>query len=194
MKQKDLNSLPNIDKYFPCCYIHFMNLLINQHLAERRCIPLDDRFEKLTTGVARIHKSVQKIKKYYMGTLGLKGTHVMCIYFLATHPDGLTASDLCSLCQEDKAGISRILADLEKNKHLDYITSSDTKKYRAKAVLTDRGLQCAEKVNLLINEAVDKASQNITPEDRAIFYRTLFTIANNLQNICTNLDSHSKEN
>lgn len=155
---------------------------------------MDDRFEKLTTGVARIHKSAQKIKKYYMGTLGLKGTHVMCIYFLATHPDGLTASDLCSLCQEDKAGISRILADLEKNKYLDYITSSDTKKYRAKAVLTDRGLQCAEKVNQLINEAVDKASQNITPEDRAIFYRTLFTIADNLQNICTNLDSHSEEN
>lgn len=60
--------------------------------------------------------------------------------------------------------------------------------------MTDRGLQCAEKVNLLINEAVDKASQNITPEDRAIFYRTLFTIADNLQNICTNLDSHSEEN
>lgn len=48
---------------------------------------MDDRFEKLTTGVARIHKNVQKIKKYYMGTLGLKGTHVMCIYFLAAHPD-----------------------------------------------------------------------------------------------------------
>lgn len=155
---------------------------------------MDDRFEKLTTGVARIHKCVQKIKKYYMGTLGLKGTHVMCIYFLATHPDGLTAASLCSLCQEDKAGISRILSDLQKNEYIDYTTSSDTKKYRAKAVLTDRGLQCAQKVTLLINESVDKASQNISPEDRVIFYRTLFTIADNLQNICTDLDSHSKEN
>ena len=100
----------------------------------------------------------------------------MCIYFLAAHPDGLTASDLCKLCQEDKAGISRTLTDLEKNGYLNYIPSSETKKYRAKAILTDLGIQCAEKVNLLIAEAVDKASQNITPEDRAIFYRTLFTI------------------
>lgn len=185
--------LRKIDKYFPCCYIHFIILLINQHLAERRCISLDDRFEKLTTGVARIHKNVQKIKKYYMGTLGLKGTHVMCIYFLAAHPDGLTASDLCKLCQEDKAGISRTLTDLEKNGYLNYIPSSETKKYRAKAILTDLGIQCAEKVNLLIAEAVDKASQNITPEDRAIFYRTLFTISDNLQKLCTNLDSYSEE-
>lgn len=154
---------------------------------------MDDRFEKLTTGVARIHKNVQKIKKYYMGTLGLKGTHVMCIYFLAAHPDGLTASDLCNLCQEDKAGISRTLTDLEKNGYLNYIPSSETKKYRVKAILTDLGIQCAEKVNLLIAEAVDKASQNITPEDRAIFYRTLFTISDNLQKLCTNLDSYSEE-
>lgn len=150
---------------------------------------MDDRFEKLTTGVARIYKSVQKIKKQQMTALGLKGTHVMCIYFLTTHKDGLTASDLCQLCQENKAGISRILSDLEHCGYICYTASSDAKKYRAKAVLTKDGQICASKVTSRIEEAVAKASQNITEEERAVFYRTLFTIADNLQNVCEDLDT-----
>ena len=53
---------------------------------------MDDRFEKLTTNVAQIHKSIQKIKKIYMQSQGLKSTHVMCLYYLSDHPDGLTAA------------------------------------------------------------------------------------------------------
>lgn len=150
---------------------------------------MDKRFERLTTGVARIYKSVQKIKKQQMTALGLKGTHVMCIYFLAAHKEGLTASDLCHLCQENKAGISRILSDLEQRGYLCYTTSSDSKKYRAKAVLTENGLLCASNVTNRIEEAVAQASRNITEEERVIFYRTLFTIADNLQDICETLDT-----
>ena len=61
---------------------------------------MDDRFEKLTTNVAQIHKSIQKIKKIYMQSQGLKSTHVMCLYYLSDHPDGLTAAGLCELCKE----------------------------------------------------------------------------------------------
>lgn len=31
-----------------------------------------------------------------MNALGLKGTQVMCIYYLASNPEGLTAADLCT--------------------------------------------------------------------------------------------------
>lgn len=71
------------------------------------------RFEKFTNGITRIYKSIQKIKKHKMNALGLKGTHVMCLHYLSRHSEGLTAARLCRLCNEDKAGISRILADLE---------------------------------------------------------------------------------
>lgn len=81
---------------------------------------MDDRFEKLTTNVAQIHKSIQKIKKIYMQSQGLKSTHVMCLYYLSDHPDGLTAAGLCELCKEDKAGISRILSDLENRNFIAY--------------------------------------------------------------------------
>lgn len=153
-----------------------------------------DRFEKLTTGVTQIYKSIQKIKRCRMDSLGLKGTHVMCLHYLSEYPDGLTAADLCGKCREDKAGISRILSDLEKTGLITYLSDSlskDSKRYRAKAVLTEQGKRCAKKVTDLIMHATIAGGLGITEEERDIFYRILFKIADNLNQICQNLEKES---
>lgn len=147
-----------------------------------------DRFEKLTIGTAQIYKSIQRIKKHQMHELGLKGTHVMCIYYLSKHPEGLTATDLCEICKEDKAGISRILADLEHSNFICYEAAGD-KKYRAKAMLTEKGQKYAEIVKGMILEATEEGSAGITEEEREVFYRVLFLIADNLEQLCTRLDN-----
>lgn len=150
-----------------------------------------DRFEKLTTGVSQIYKSIQRIKKHKMSSLGLKGTHVMCIYYLNQYPDGLTASDLCDKCKEDKAGISRILSDLESSGYIIYNkknTLNDKKKYRAKAILTEQGRESALKVNELILNATFIGGMGLTDEERNIFYHVLFKISDNLANLCAELD------
>ena len=142
------------------------------------------RFEDLTTGVTRIYKSIQKIKKSRMNALGLKGTHVMCLYYLSRNPEGLTAADLCDHCREDKAGISRILSDLEKQGFLCYDFSDEKKKYRAKAVLTEKGKLCARQVETQILHAVEAGGKGLTEEERQIFYKVLFKIADNLEQSC----------
>ena len=71
-----------------------------------------ERFEDLTAGVTQVYKNIQRIKKQRMNSLGLKGTQVMCIYYLSIHPEGMTAADLSRITVEDKASISRILAEL----------------------------------------------------------------------------------
>ena len=91
-----------------------------------------NRFEMLTTGIAQIQKKIQKIKRLKMNSFGLKGAHVMCIYYLYQNPEGLTAADLSRKCVEDKAAVSRILSELEKNHFIYYEESSLGKKYRAK--------------------------------------------------------------
>lgn len=148
---------------------------------------MSQRFEKLTIGVTRIYKSIQKIKKARMNSLGLKGTHVMCIYYLSQHPEGLTASDLCNMCKEDKAGISRILSDLESRGFICYDSSLQERRYRAKAVLTDTGRTHARKISDLIMHAVDAGGQGLTEKEREIFYRVLFLIADNLEQLSTTL-------
>ena len=73
---------------------------------------MKDRFEAFVTGVTVCYKYIQRIKALEMTELGLKGTHVTCLFYLSNHPEGLTAAQLCQLCAEDKASVSRTVADL----------------------------------------------------------------------------------
>lgn len=148
-----------------------------------------DRFENLTSGVTQIYKSIQKLKRCYMGSLGLKGTHVMCLHYLSSCPDGLTAADLCEKCKEDKSGISRILSDLEKNRLISYLSATDAKRYRAKAVLTEKGREYAKTVTDLILLATSEGGQGITEKERDIFYDVLFRITDNLNQLYAKLES-----
>lgn len=148
-----------------------------------------ERFEKLTAGVSRIYKSIQKIKRHHMSSFGLKSTHVMCLYYLDSCPGGLTASDLCRICGEDKAGISRILSDLEQQDFIHYKGYEEGKKYRAKAILTPKGKTYAARINALIRQAVADAGKGITEEERRTFYHVLSVISDNLEQICSELEN-----
>lgn len=139
------------------------------------------RFEDLTTGVTKIYKTIQKIKKCKMSSFGLKGTQVMCIYFLTQHPEGLTATDLCGMCLEDKAGMSRILSDLEKEGLIYYDAPQQGKRYRTRILLTDVGKSTASEISALILHAVEAGGQGLDDTEREVFYRTLFQIADNLE-------------
>lgn len=153
-----------------------------------------DSFEQLTGGVTRIYKSIQKIKRLHMDPIGLRGTHVMCIHYLYTHPEGLTGTELCSKCREDKAGISRILSDLEKSKMIHYQETENGKKYRAKALLTKEGISYGEKINTYIAKAVVAGGNGLNASDTEAFYRVLFTIADNLEELCAQIEQKGLKN
>ena len=142
-----------------------------------------ERFQMLSAGVSRIYKQMQRLKKEYMDGLGLKGTHVMCLHYLNQYPGGLTAAELCELCGEDKAGISRILSELEQGGILCYDFPEGKKRYRAKAWLTEYGKAYAKEVTERILEVTNLAGRGIREEEREIFYRVLSVIADNLARI-----------
>jgi len=135
------------------------------------------RFESFVTGITVCYKYIQKIKSMEMTEFGLKGTHVMCLFFLHHNPEGLTAAQLCQLCAEDKAAISRTLAVLQEQ---GYITAEE-KKYRARLQLTESGLSMAERVDCLIEQWVSLGGCGLSDDDRAVFYRTLEMISENLR-------------
>ena len=86
---------------------------------------MEERFETFTVLIARISRSIKRIKADEMADFELKGPHVSCLYYLSQQ-DGMTAAELCERCDEDKAAISRSLDDLEKN---GYIKNSDNGAY-----------------------------------------------------------------
>jgi DNA-binding MarR family transcriptional regulator len=136
------------------------------------------RFDAFVSGITSCYKLIQRIKSMEMTEFGLKGTHVMCLYYLRQNPAGLTASQLCGLCAEDKAAISRTLSEL---KSRGYITSLSKKAYRAMLTLTGAGQEVARKFDQMIEGWVRAGGDGLSEEERFDFYKCLATIAENLR-------------
>ena len=139
-----------------------------------------NRFGAFVGGITACYKYIQRIKSMEMTELGLKGTHAMCLFHLHRHGEGLTAAQLCQLCGEDKAAISRTLCELEGKGFL-HTQVTAGKKYRAMLQLTDTGNMVAKHIDSLIEDWVSAGGNGLTGEERDEFYRILEHIAGNLK-------------
>lgn len=144
-----------------------------------------NRFEQFSSTIAAIYKCIQKIERDQMVRYGLKGPHVQCLVVMSRYPDGVTAAELCELCEKDKAAISRAVSELEKEEMLVRVGDRD-RVYRTPLKLTEKGAETARRINRLAEQAVLQAGKGVTDENREIFYAALDTIAENLQIICEN--------
>lgn len=139
---------------------------------------MKERFEAFIAGVTVCYKYIQRIKSLEMTELGLKGTHVTCLFYLNNHPEGLTAAQLCVLCAEDKASVSRTVADLRAR---GYIAQSGNKHYRAPLMLTSEGAAAARQLDPLIERWVLSGGDGLTDAQREAFYQSLALISENLR-------------
>ncbi len=145
---------------------------------------MHERFETFTVLINRISRNIRKIKNQEMAEYGLRSAHVSCLYYLYVNK-GATATDLCDRCEEDKATISRALDYLETNGFLTCETQS-TKRYKAPLLLTELGLSAGKKIADKIDSVLEKTSVGLTAEERAVFYRGLSTISENLEILSSN--------
>ena len=106
---------------------------------------MQQRFETFTVLIAKISRSIRRIKAEEMSEFHLKGPHVSCLYYL-TQLGPLTAGQLCDRCEEDKAAVSRSLEYLEQN---GYVTRPD-KRYRSPLTLTEKGQLSRPLLHLLL--------------------------------------------
>lgn len=136
------------------------------------------RFEDFLAGITVCYKYIQRIKNAEMTEFGLRGTHVACMFYLNHNPQGLTAAHLCQLCAEDKATISRMVADLRSR---GYIEQGGGKNYRTPLRLTEAGLEIARQMDPLIESWVAIGGEGMTEEQRGNFYDTLSLISSNLR-------------
>ncbi len=138
---------------------------------------MEDLFERFTVSILRLNKLVQRIKIYEIKKFGLKSIHVMCLYYLNCHPEGLTASELVKLTLEDKAAISRALATMREQGYAEY----DSATHNADVRLTPKGKQLAEYIVGRAAAAVSAGSADFSAEQREFFYKSLVTISDNLE-------------
>lgn len=147
-----------------------------------------NRFETFMTKMNQMNRSIQIIKNREMEKYGLKGTHVMCLYQLKQHSEGLTATEIAALCGEDKAAISRGLSKLESKDMVSFTDVEGKKRYRSIITLTEKGIQVCDQMSQRIEELLDTQSNEISDQEREIFYRVFTSVADRLQEI-SNLKS-----
>ena len=143
-----------------------------------------DRFKVFAGSILELNRYLQKIKDMEMRALGLRGSHVMPLYCLGKNPDGLTATELTDACKEDKAAISRTVAQLIEQGYV-YREHSDKKRtYRTKLYLTDSGKELVTAIDRRIDAALTSGRKGLTQEQRDNFYATMDIIIENLACYC----------
>lgn len=141
------------------------------------------RFEQFTSAISSIHRSIQKIEREQMEKYGLKGVYAQYLVAIERYQEGITASQLCEVCDLDKAAVSRAVAEMTKRGLLERVCANETA-YRARLKLTDKGREAADYVNRLALAAVETAGRELTDEDRMVLYGALESIAAKLAIIC----------
>ena len=140
------------------------------------------RFHTFTVLIAKINRNIKKIKNQEMAAYGLRSVHVTCLYYLSLE-ESLTATDLCELCEEDKATISRAIVFLEENGYI-ICESKLAKRYKSVLTLTEKGMEIGRKITDKINFVLDEICIDLTDEQRAELYRSLTAISDSLE-LCT---------
>ena len=147
---------------------------------------MEDRFKRFTVSITKIRRSIQRIKAEEMAEYNLKSPHLSCLYYLYTEGT-LTAKELCDICDEDKAAISRSILQLEKEEYVVY-RSEAKKRYRTPIELTEKGKRIAKSLVEKVENVLAKVGADLTEKERIAFYANLELISINLEKLCDSYD------
>ncbi|MBQ8358022.1 MAG: winged helix DNA-binding protein [Clostridia bacterium] len=140
-----------------------------------------ERFEQFSGLVSGIYRQIQKLEREEMEKYGLKGAFAQYLVVMNRRGDGMTAAQLCEICDKDKAAISRVISEMEEK---GLVTRTGEKDYRATIALTEEGHKAAAYVADRATVAVTKASEGLTDTHRKLLYASLELIYSNLEKIC----------
>lgn len=142
-----------------------------------------ERFREFSGLVSRAEKALQRVKTENVKDYGLRGVHVSCLLALHERPEGLTATELASVCGVDRAQISRVTAEL---RGLDLVCEASPgprRRYRGALELTEEGRAAAAEMAGIVDEKLQRVSGDIPPEELTVFYRVLGAIVERLEKL-----------
>lgn len=140
------------------------------------------RFEVFTLALSEMTSSWNKIATEELKPYGLKGSCIIYLIALYKIPQGLTAANLCEMCNRDKAEVSRAVKSLE-DKGFVVRTNTTVSGYRASITLTDEGKKITYELRERIKQLVEEGGKGLSEEEREIFYDVLARISCNLKSI-----------
>ncbi len=149
----------------------------------------ENRFERFTLLIDGIHKSINKIKVKFVGSLGIKSVHVFWLYQLSRHPEGLTATEIAAASMVNRSLVSR---EIEALCNDGYITiAEDGRRY----FLTDSGNALAGQISDIVLGVQCEVDRDITREELESFYQTLEKLNNGFSTLAESISlaKHNKK-
>ena len=137
---------------------------------------MTQRFETFTVLINRISRNIRKIKNQEMAAYNLRSAHVSCLYYMYIQ-EGITATELCEKCEEDKATVSRALDYLEQT---GFVAGTKAKRYKSPLMLTEKGALVGKQIADKIDAVLEEVSVVLSEEERYAFYRSLAIISESI--------------
>lgn len=138
------------------------------------------RFGQFSSIIFGIQRHIQKLERAEMESCGYKGSYAQYLVILTQYSEGLSASQLCEICDKDKAAVSRITTEMQE-KGLIERDQSANHIYRVKLKLTEEGRRVATFVCDKVMTVVGEVGKEMTEAEREIFYGALDRIHARLQ-------------
>ena len=143
---------------------------------------MQDRFVMFTTLIGNISRSIFRMKSELMSEFDLKSSHVSCLYYLH-HGMAKSSAELCRVCDEDKANISRAVKELEERGMI--VRQRDSRGRRSgRLAITDDGREIAIFITEQIENILAVLDDAATDEERRIMYKALSGISTRLCALC----------
>ena len=148
----------------------------------------DIRFEKFALLIDGVQKCIQKFKNSIAPELGIKSVHVLWIYELFVHPEGLTSAELAVRSNIDPSLISRELASLKRRGYITKEVTPGKRTYNARITLTDEGKALAESIYQKALQVQNSVNEGVSKKELATFYTVLEKLRDNLDNLMKEIE------
>ena len=142
-----------------------------------------ERYEKFSFIISEIGKNLHKLSADEMKRFGMRGSWAKYLIALKLHPDGVTAGQLCDICDRNKADVSRAMSELESRGIVTRLEADAN--YRVRFLLTEHGRNISDSLSERASIAIASVS-SMTEEERNLLYRSLESISLNLEMLVKN--------
>lgn len=143
----------------------------------------EERFEQFSSLISGIYRDIQKLKTKWTEPLGLKAVHIFWVYLLKNHPEGLSASELSRHSQSNRSLVSREIQELIDLGYVQTEKGTHQRRYGQKLVLTENGLQIAQRISEASLNIQKQVNAGIPEEDLIVLYRTLGILMENFHRL-----------
>ncbi len=137
------------------------------------------RFVTFVNRMEAIQKYLRRIRALLGSEMDMKGVHVLWVYLLSMHPDGLTSAEIAEVSSVDRSLVSREIRMLQENGIVELEETNGRRTYNSTVRLTEKGRKYAAEIEIKALQIQNFVDTDISEEELNYFYSATEKICHN---------------